>query len=136
MKPFKPCMTLVTVLLFGTFVGCSGTSSKSAEVSDSASAEVSATIRKSLDQADLKAVSASQDRTTGTVTLGGQVELNSDKTRAESIAISMAGGKGISNQIAVMGAGHMGEHGPGRMMESGPGHMGQRGRDQMPEKPR
>ena len=117
-------LTLATLLAFGTLAGCSTTSTRSAGVPDGTkSSEVSGNIRKSLDQADLKGVSASHDRNTGVVTLGGQVELERDKTDAEFIAKSAAGGQVISNQIAVMGAGHMGEHGRGRMGHRGGGGM-------------
>lgn len=120
MNTYKTGLTLVTLLAFGALAGCSATSTKSADVPDGTkSAEVSANIRKSLDEADLKGVSASHDRSTGVVTLGGQVELERDKADAESIAKSAAGGQVVSNHIAVMGAGHMGEHGRSRM-----GHRG------------
>ena len=122
MNKSKTSLTLLMLLAFATLAGCSTTSSKSAEVPDGKqSAELSANIRKSLDQADLKDVSASHDRGSGVVTLGGHVELERDKVAAESIAKSAAGGQVISNQIAVMGAGHMGEHGPGRMGHRGGG---------------
>jgi hypothetical protein len=58
MKTLKPCLSLV-LLVVGTLVGCSTTSTKSPDVSDS--------IRKSLDQANLKDVSVSQDRDKGVV---------------------------------------------------------------------
>src|SRR6202049_3762008 len=80
--------TLSTVL-----AGCSGTT-KSPDVSDS--------IRKSLDQAGLKDVSVSQDRDKGVVTLGGHVPADGDKSQAESIAKSIAGGQVVSNQIGVI----------------------------------
>jgi osmotically-inducible protein OsmY len=80
--------TLSTVL-----VGCSGTT-KSPDVSDS--------IRKSLDQTGLHDVSVSQDRDKGVVTLGGHVPSDGDKSQAESIAKSIAGGQVVSNQIGVI----------------------------------
>jgi hypothetical protein len=128
MKMSKPYLTLLALLAFGTLAGCSATSTKSADVSDS--------IRKSLDQAGLKDVSASNDRSSGAVTLTGQVETDRDKSQAESIAKSIAGGQVMSNQIAVMGTGHkgpMGDHGPGQMAPSGAGHMGDRNGSQMAE---
>jgi len=73
--------------------GCSGTT-KSPDVSDS--------IRKSLDQAGLQAVSVSQDRDKGVVTLGGHVPSDGEKSQAESIAKSIAGGQVVSNQIRVI----------------------------------
>ena len=137
MKTSKLRVGLLTLFALGTLAGCSGTSTKSADVADSAKpADVSASIRQSLDQAGLKDVSASNDRSKGVVTLGGQVELDREKSEAESIAKSIAGGQVVSNQIAVMGAGHCcGEHGRGPM-GPGPGHMQEHGRDQMPVRPR
>jgi osmotically-inducible protein OsmY len=94
MKTLKRCLTLLGLLLVGTLVGCSTTSTKSPDVSDS--------IRKSLDQANLKDVSVSQDRDKGVVTLGGHVAAESDKSQAESIAKSIASRQVVSNQIAVV----------------------------------
>ena len=66
------------------------------------SPDVSDTIRKSLDQAGLKDVSENQDRDKGVVTRGGHVPSDGDKSHAESIAKSIAGGQVVSNQIAVI----------------------------------
>ena len=93
MKKVRLLVSLVTLLIVGTLVGCSGTT-KSPDVSD--------TIRKSLDQASLKDVSVSQDRDKGVVTLGGHVPTDGDKSQAESIAKSIAGGQVVSNQIGVI----------------------------------
>jgi len=92
-KILKLLITLLTLLIVGISVGCSGTT-KSPDVSDS--------IRKSLDQAGLKDVSVSQDRDKGVVTLGGHVSSDGDKSQAESIAKSIAGGQVVSNQIGVV----------------------------------
>jgi osmotically-inducible protein OsmY len=94
MKTLKPCLSLLAVVVAGALAGCSTTSTKAADVSDS--------IRTSLDQAGLKDVSASQDRDKGVVTLGGHVAANSDKSQAESIARSIAGAQVVSNQIEVI----------------------------------
>jgi hyperosmotically inducible protein len=94
MKTLKRSLTFFALLVVGTFVGCSTTSTKSPDVSDS--------IRKSLDHANLKDVSVSQDRDKGVVTLDGHVATESDKSQAESIAKSMASGQVVSNQIAVI----------------------------------
>jgi osmotically-inducible protein OsmY len=94
MKKFKPCLSLLVVIAFGALAGCSGTSTKAADVS--------ASIRTSLDQAGLKDVSASQDRDKGVVTLGGHVVADGDKAQAESIARSFAGSQVVANQIAVV----------------------------------
>jgi len=91
-----PATTVIVdpLLAVGTLVGCSTTATKSPEVSDS--------IRKSLDQANLKDVSVSQDRDKGVVTLGGHVAAEGDKSQAESIAKLIASGQVVSNQIAVI----------------------------------
>ena len=94
MKALKPCLFLLALAVVGTLLGCSTTSTKAADVSDS--------IRTSLDQAGLKTVSATQDREKGVVTLGGQVAAEDDKSHAESIAQSIAGSQVVSNQIAVI----------------------------------
>src|ERR1017187_3854457 len=94
MKTFKPCLSMLAIAVVGTLVGCSTTSRKTADVSES--------IRTSLDQAGLKDVSATQDRDKGVVTLGGHVAADGDKSRAESIARSIAGNQVVSNQIAVI----------------------------------
>jgi hyperosmotically inducible protein len=80
-----------------TLAGCSSSATKSPDVADS--------IRKSLDGANLKDVSVSQDRDKGVVTLGGHVAADADKAQAESIAKSLAGSQVIANQIAVIPAG-------------------------------
>jgi osmotically-inducible protein OsmY len=94
MRTLKPCLSLLAVLVAGALAGCSTTSTKAADVSDS--------IRTSLDQAGFKDVSASQDRDKGVVTLGGHVAANGDKSQAESIARSIAGAQVVSNQIEVI----------------------------------
>jgi osmotically-inducible protein OsmY len=93
MKIFKPCLSLAVVAV-GSLMGCSSMSSKSADVSDS--------LRASLDQAGLQSVSASQDRDKGVVTLGGHVAADGEKAQAETIARSIAGNQVVSNQIAVI----------------------------------
>jgi hypothetical protein len=64
MKTNKLFFTLLVLLTVGILAGCSTTTAKSPDVSDS--------IRKSLDQAGFKDVSVSQDRDKGIVTLGGK----------------------------------------------------------------
>jgi osmotically-inducible protein OsmY len=93
MKTLKPCLFLLAMVVVGTLAGCS-TSTRTADVSDS--------IRTSLDQAGFKDVSTSQDRDKGVVTLGGHVAAEGDKSHAESIARSLAGAQVVSNQIAVI----------------------------------
>jgi osmotically-inducible protein OsmY len=94
MRTLKACLLLLAIVAAGTLAGCSKTSTKSADVSGS--------IRTSLDQAGLKDVSVSQDREKGVVTLGGHVAADGDKSQAESIARSVAGTQVVANQIAVI----------------------------------
>ncbi|MGC2449076.1 MAG: BON domain-containing protein [Candidatus Sulfotelmatobacter sp.] len=97
MKTTKLVLALLALLALGSTLGCSRISAKSADVSDS--------IRKSLDQAGLKDVSVSQDRDKGIVTLGGQVASENDKSQAESLAKSLAGAQVVADQIAVIPVG-------------------------------
>ena len=97
MKTLKLCLTLLTLLAVGSLVGCSGASRKSHEVS--------ASIRTALDQAGLKAVSVTQDRDKGVVTLSGNVATEGAKAQAESIAKSIATGQVVADQIAVIAPG-------------------------------
>ena len=92
MKTARLSVPLLALLIVGTLAGCSDTP-RSPDVSD--------TIRKSLDQAGLKDVSENQDRDKGVITLGGHVPSDGDKSQAESIAKSIAGGQVVSNQIGV-----------------------------------
>lgn len=85
--------TVLALLFCATLFGCSGTSTKSPDVTDS--------IRKSLDQAGLQDVKVSQDRDMGVVTLSGKVPAEDQKAQAETIARSFAGQQVVANQIAV-----------------------------------
>lgn len=101
----KPCFTslalLLAVLVAGISVGCATTPPKSPAVADG--------IRSSLDTANLKDVSVSQDRDKGVVTLAGHVAAEADKAQAENIAKSIAGAQVVSNQIAVLPPGGEGD---------------------------
>jgi len=66
------------------------------------SPDVSASIRRALDQAGFRKVSINQDRDKGVVTLGGHVEADGDKAQAEALATSLAGGQVVADQIAVL----------------------------------
>jgi hyperosmotically inducible periplasmic protein len=94
MKLYKAGLICFVLAAVSTFSGCSSNGSKSPDVADS--------IRKSLDQSNLKDVSVSQDRDKGVVTLGGHVASDSDKAQAESIAKSIAAGEVVSNQVAIL----------------------------------
>jgi hyperosmotically inducible protein len=97
MKTNRRCLTLFALFVAVLLVACHGTIRQSPDVSDS--------IRKSLDQAGLKDVSVSQDRDKGVVTLGGHVAVDADKSKAESLAKSIAIGQVVANEIAVMPTG-------------------------------
>src|ERR1700722_15526132 len=92
MKSLNLSLAALTLLTIGTLAGCSNTA---------ASPDVSSGIRTSLDQANLKDVSVSQDRDKGVVTLGGHVASDGDKSQAEAIAKSLAGNQVVADQIVV-----------------------------------
>jgi osmotically-inducible protein OsmY len=92
MRVKKLILAVAPVILAGALAGCSDTN-KLPDVTDN--------IRKSLDQAGYKDVSVGQDREKGVVTLTGTVPTEGDKSQAESIAKSGAGGQVVADQIAV-----------------------------------
>ena len=92
MKSLNLSLAALTLLIVGTLAGCSNTA---------ASPDVSSGIRTSLDQANLKDVSVSEDRDKGVVTLGGHVGGDLDKAQAETIAKFLAGPQVVADQIAV-----------------------------------
>jgi hyperosmotically inducible protein len=63
--------------------------------------DVAGNVRNSLKQAGLSDVTVSQDRTKGVVTLGGDVQQEEDKARAEQVAKQQAGGQVVADEIAV-----------------------------------
>ena len=91
MKTFGLLVAQFTLAV--AFAGCSAAPK---------SPDVSGNIRKGLDQAGLKNVSVSQDRDKGVVTLTGNVPSDADKSQAESIARSMAGGQVVADEIGVV----------------------------------
>ena len=93
----KTCSISLTLAAILMLAGCSTTESKAADVTPS--------IRKSLDTANFKDVSIAQDRVKGVITLGGQVATDADKAQAEDRAKSLAGTQVVANQIAVIPAG-------------------------------
>ena len=98
MNTFKPYLSLLTLVVAVALAGCSSTASTK-------SADVTASIRTSLDQAGFKDVTTHQDVDKGVVTLGGHVGADADKSQAEGIARSFAGGQVVANEIAVIPAG-------------------------------
>jgi hyperosmotically inducible protein len=85
---------LVPALLVAMLTGCAGTRNQSPDISES--------LRSSLDQAGLKDVKISQDRTKGVVTLSGNVPTEDHKTNAGNIAKNLAGSQVVANEIAVV----------------------------------
>ena len=98
MKPFRISLALLSLLVAGFLAGCAAAPPKAVDVTDS--------LRKLLDQAGLKTVSIAQDRDKGVVTLSGNVPADADKSRAESIAMSITAGQVVANQIAVVPPGN------------------------------
>jgi hyperosmotically inducible protein len=90
----KSFVGLLTIAAVGCLIGCSDSPRKSPDVTDS--------VRKSLDQSNLRDVKVSQDRDKGVVTLTGQVTSDSAKSQAESIAKSIAGSQVVADEIAVV----------------------------------
>ena len=89
-------VSIITLFVAGILAGCSGTS---------ASPDVAASIRKSLDDAGFKDVSVSQDREKGIVTLSGKAVSENDRSQAEYLAKSLAGSQVVADQIAVIPVG-------------------------------
>jgi len=86
-------VSIITLFAAGILAGCSGTS---------ASPDVAGSIRKSLDEAEFKDISVSQDREKGIVTLSGKAVSENDKSQAEYLAKSLAGSQVVADQIAVI----------------------------------
>jgi len=94
MKFFQTYSTALILLVAGTIAGCSTSTTKSADVSVS--------IRKSLDDAGFKEVKVSQDRDKGVVTLSGNADSEANKLLAEKLAKSLAADQVVANEIAVL----------------------------------
>jgi len=87
--------TPIAILVIGLLAGCSSTQK---------APTVTGNIRTSLDQAGFKNVSVTQDRDKGVVTLGGHVATDADKGSANQIALTMAAGQVVANQVEVLPA--------------------------------
>jgi hyperosmotically inducible periplasmic protein len=94
MKSLKTVSLLLVLVActIAAMLACSDTSK---------TADVTGDVRQALDQAGLKDVSVSQDRDKGVVTLSGKVRSEDEKSRAESIAKSIARTQVVSNEIGV-----------------------------------
>ncbi len=93
MKIRKSILSVVALLAVALMFACSNMPPKAPDVTSD--------IRHALDQAGLADVKVSQDREKSVVTLNGNVATDDDKTRAESIARSIAGTQVVSNEIGV-----------------------------------
>jgi hyperosmotically inducible periplasmic protein len=97
MNTFRTGMCGLALVALVSLSGCADGAAKSADVS--------ASIRTSLDQAGLKSVTVGQDRDKGIVTLTGNVPAEADKDRAASIAKGLAGMQVVANEVAVLAPG-------------------------------
>ena len=100
MKIFHVASGLTAVAAIALLAGCAHTNQ---------SPDVSSNIRKALEQAGLKTVSVADDTVHGVVTLSGQVISVGNKTQADTIATSIAGGQVVADQIAVIPKGQAGK---------------------------
>lgn len=110
MKSLKAVSGLFIVLAIAVTVATLGCSDRPPKAPD-----VTSDIRHALDQAGLTDVSVKQDRDKNVVTLKGNVQSDDDKSRAESIARSIAGTQVVANEIGVRPSG---SEGTARKVES------------------
>ncbi len=94
MKTLKLSIRLLAAAAVISTIGCCTAPPEVPYVADS--------VRKSLDQAGYRDVTASQDRKNGVLTLGGHVTAEADKAQAAVIAKSIAGNQVVANEIAVL----------------------------------
>jgi hyperosmotically inducible periplasmic protein len=66
-------------------------------------------VKKSLEQADLKDVTVTEDRDKNLITLGGTVHSTEAKQRAEDVAKSAAAGRVVANEVSVRPVNQEGE---------------------------
>jgi osmotically-inducible protein OsmY len=90
-------LALVSAVMLG--VACNKT----------ANANYKDSVKASLEQADLKDVTVSEDAAKNTITLGGNVHSEDAKARAGSVAQSSAGPRIIANEISVEPVGNEGQ---------------------------
>jgi osmotically-inducible protein OsmY len=99
MKSFKSIPALVATTLLALTIACSN---------QNKAPDVSQNVRHALDQAGFNNVGVSQDREKNVVTLGGNVNSDDDKSRAESVAKSAAGPVVVADEIGVRPSGEEG----------------------------
>lgn len=90
---------LLALLVSGATVCVAGTTGCA---SSTKSPDVRNSVRTSLDQANLKDVTVSQDLDKGVVTLGGHVSSDTDNDRAMAIAKTIAPNQVIADEIQVL----------------------------------
>jgi len=97
MKILATYTTWAVLIGAGVLAGCAPERVQSADVSES--------VRKTLDQAGLADVTVKQDREKGVVTLGGQVSSEAAKAQAELLVKPIAAGQVLAVEIAVIPVG-------------------------------
>src|SRR5579859_5220482 len=94
MNLLKRSSILAIAGLTGIAGGCSRSSTNGPDVTG--------VVRKALDEAGLREVSASDDRSKGVITIAGNVSSEEDKDKAGYIAGSLSADQVVANQIAVV----------------------------------
>ena len=89
-------LTLAMLLALIVGVACSNRAN-TASVGDS--------VKKALEQADLKDVTVSEDKDKNTITLGGKVHSENAKQQAAEVAQAAAGNRIVANEISVQPVG-------------------------------
>ena len=89
-------LTLAMLLALIVGVACSNRAN-TASVGDS--------VKKALEQADLKDVTVSEDKDKNTITLGGKVHSENAKQQANEVAQAAAGTRIVANEISVQPVG-------------------------------
>jgi len=98
---FANYSVVMAVLLFCLGVGCSNKEANNPSLKDN--------VKKSLEQADLKDVTVSEDRDKNLITLGGTVHSNDAKARAAEVAKQTAPSRVIANEVSIEPVGQEGK---------------------------
>jgi hyperosmotically inducible protein len=91
---------LIATSLLASLLGLAGCNSQPGNARSDADS-----VKKALEQADLKDVTVSDDADKNTLTLGGTLHSNDAKARAGDVAKSAAGNRTIANEISVQPVG-------------------------------
>jgi osmotically-inducible protein OsmY len=106
MKPKLLTMAVIPALLIG--IACSSnqrTANNPDNTTNANQASYKDSVKKALEQADLKDVNVSEDRDKNTVTLGGTLHSDHAKQQAQEVAQAAAGNRIIVNEISVQPVG-------------------------------